>query len=273
MSIFHHQHIYPFVDYVLTSKQKQKDLDLLLQDKCLFFTDSPKSVVEKLSTAKVLYIYPDTFDQWTDILLFIHQKKPLPVKLMIFADSDIPMENDHLDALFAFFGETEFWIQNWIGYHPRCTLLPLGTSNQMTAQQSVKETRLGISYLNLYNGCKAREEFFKFLNENPSVQTSCFPKTTFQDYCDRLSKVSLHTCPMGEGYDTFRFWESLAVGTVPVVKEHLFYDALAKQYPDLPMIRLNTWNKIQEIETIPAIPDLPYLYKDFWVSKIKSLLE
>lgn len=273
MSIFHHQHIYPYIDCVLTSKQKQKDLDLLLQDKCLFYTDPPRSVVEKLSTAKVLYIYPDTFDQWTDILLLIQQKRPLPVKLMIFADSDLSFTEDHLDALLAFFGDTEFWIQNWMGDHPRCTLLPLGTSNQMTAEQSEKESQLGISYLNLYNGCQAREEFFQFLNKYPVYQKVCFPKTTFQDYCTRLSKVHIHTCPMGEGYDTFRFWESLAVGTVPVVKDHPFYDALVNHYPDLPMIRLKSWSDIQQIQTIPSVPPLPYLSKDYWINKLNTLLQ
>lgn len=274
MSIFHHQHIYPFVDYVLTSKNKQKNLDSLLQEKSLFYTDPPKLVVEKLSNAKILYIYPDTFDQWTDILLLIHQKKPLPVKLMIFADSDLSLSNEHLDALIAFFGETEFWIQNWTGDHPRCTLLPLGSSNLMNSVQSDKEEILGISYLNLYNGCAAREEFYTFLNEVPTIQRYCFPKTTFENYCLRLSNVKMHTCPMGEGYDTFRFWESLATGTVPVVKDHFFYDNLANQYPGIPMIRLSSWKDLEHLDRIdiPPIPTLPYLFKDYWIGKINKVI-
>ena len=275
MAFFHHRDIYPYVDYVLTSKEKQKDLDDLLKDKCLFYTGPPKTVVEKLSTAKVLYVYPDTFDQWTDILLFIHQKKPLPVRLMIFADSDISLCNDHLDAMFAFFGETEFWVQNWLGYHPRCTLFPLAISNYITPVSAKKDQLLGISFLNYYIGCKAREEFFTSLNKNPGIQGNCFPKTTFQDYCERVTKCEFHTCPMGEGCDTFRFWESLALGTIPVVKEDLFYESLAYHYPEIPMLRLESWNDLQDIQNreIPPIPHLPYLYKDYWVDKIKVLLE
>ena len=275
MSIFHHQDLYPFVDYVLTSKEKEKDLHSFLKEKCLFYTDPPKDVVQKLATAKILYIYPDTFNEWTDILLFIHQKKPLPTKLMIFADSDIPFSNEHLDALFAFFADTEFWVQNWTGKHPRCKLLPLGSSNPLLPSQNKKERRLGISYLHLYIGCQAREDFFNFLNDIPSMQEYCFPKTTFVDYCEHLSKVKIHTCPMGEGYDTFRFWESLALQTVPVVKDHSFYDAIQYEYPEIPMIRLNSWNDLKHFETleIPSIPPLPYLYSNYWIDKINQLLE
>lgn len=275
MSIFHHRDLYPFVDYVLTSEKKQKDLDALLQPKSLFYTDSPKEVVEKLGKAKVLYVCADTFDQWTDILLFIHQKKPLPVKLMIFADSDISLTNEHLDVLFAFFADTEFWVQNWTGNHPRCKLLPLGSSYPLIPFQNEKEQILGISYLNLYIGCKAREEFFKFLSEFQSIQSNCFQQTTFTDYCNRLSKVKMHTCPMGEGYDTFRFWESLALQAVPVVKDHFFYDAIHNHYPEIPMIRLESWNDLNKFETleVPSIPSLPYLYSDYWVSKLNQLLE
>lgn len=276
MNSFHHRCLYPYVDYVLTSKEKQEHLDDMLKDKCLFYTDKPSDVVAKLSTAKVLYVYPDTFDQWTDILLFIHQKKPLPVKLMIFCDSDINLCNDHLDALFAFFGETEFWVQNWIGHHPRCTLLPIGTSNPILIKKPTqKESLLGISFVNNYFGCPAREEFFEAFQTNSNLLSSCFPKTTFVEYCDLVSKTTFHTCPMGEGYDTFRFWETLALGSVPVVKDHFFYEALLYSYPDCPLIKVQSWSALEDIveQELPPPSSLPYLTSDFWVSKINQILE
>lgn len=248
----------------------------MLKDKCLFYNDPPKEVVEKLSTAKILYVYPDTFDQWTDILLFIHQKKPLPVKLMIFCDSDINLCNDHLDALFAFFGETEFWVQNWIGYHPRCQLLPIGTSHTIPLRsQPEKRRQVGLSFVNHYFGCEAREEFYAYVQETPTILEHCLPKTTFDEYCTLVSSCQFHTCPMGEGYDTFRFWETLALGSIPVVKDHFFYDALEYAYPELPFLRIKNWKDLEEaIQKEPTpLPELPFLTDQYWIEKIKQILE
>lgn len=275
MKFFRHTCLYPFVDYVLTSKEKQADLHETLQSKCIVYTDPPKEVVEKLKKAAVLYVYPDSFDQWTDILLFLHQKSPLPVKLMIFADSDIAFANMHMDALFAFFDKTEFWIQNWTGYHERATLLPLGMSDTLPELESQKESPLGISFLNHYIGCKARDNFFAFLHSHQEILPYCFPKTGFQDYCQRVSKCAYHTCPMGEGYDTYRFWESLALGTIPVVVNDLFYESLDYHYPTIPMLQLENWDELPSLlPTLQAqtIPELPYLYESYWVSKLKEVL-
>lgn len=273
MSFFQHRDLYPYIDYYLTH-QNHLDMDHLLNEKCLYLHESPKEVVKKLSTAKVLMINPDKFDEWSDILLFIHQKQPLPVKLILIADSDISLDNDYLDALFAFFSETEFWIQNWLGYHERCTLLPLGTFGSIPQISSQKEKVLGISYSKLYIGCKEREDFFAFLKNKPEMLANCFPKSSFDEYCTRLSKCIFHLCPMGEGYDTFRFWESLAVKTIPIVKDHVFYECLARQYPEIPMVRLTEWETVDEyIKEAQVFPELPFLYTDYWVSKIKQFLE
>jgi hypothetical protein len=276
MSFFHHRCLYPFVDFVLTSEKKQKDLDPLLQEKCLFYDSPAKVNMEKLYTAKILYVYPDTFDEWTDILLLLQQRKPLPVKLMIFCDSDISFCMDHLEVLFAFFPDTQFWIQNWLGFHERATLLPIGVSNILPTVDTTKEKSLGISFAKLYIGCKAREDFYAFINSNSEIREYCFPKTNFEDFCSNLAKCSFHTCPMGEGPDTLRFWESLAVKTVPIVINDEFYDFIHYYYPEIPMIRLSSWNELPEkLPRLKAeeIPDLPYLYEEYWITKLKKILD
>lgn len=273
---FHHEHLYPFIDVVLTSKEKYQSLSVNLQEKCIFWTDSPKDVVEKLSSAKVLYVYPDSFDQWTDILLEIQQKRPLPIKLMIFCDSDVSFCLDHLEILFAFFPKTEFWIQNWLGYHPQATLLPIGTSVTLHCSKNKKLTNLVISYFNHYIGCENREVFKTFLESHPELEPYQLHKLSFKDYTNFMGLSLYHTCPMGEGPDTFRFWESLALGTIPIVKEDDFYDFIKYHYPDIPMLRLLSWDELPAM--IPflesrELPPMPYLEKDYWVSKIKALRE
>lgn len=274
---FHHQHLYPYIDYVLTSKEKYESLPDILQSKSLFWTDSPKEVVQKLFTAKVLYLYPDSFDQWTDILLEIQQRKQLPVKLFLLCDSDISFCLDHLEILFAFFPEAHFWIQNWLGYHPQATLLPIGTFNYLQFPEVIeKKTNVVISYVNHYIGCEARDMFKTFLDSHPELEPYYLHKVSFQDYVKFMGMSVYHTCPMGEGPDTFRFWESLVLGTIPIVKDDDFYDFVQYYYPDVPMLRLSSWEELLEkIETLETqtLPPMPYLEKDYWVSKIKTFRE
>ena len=247
----------------------------MLQDKCIFYTDSPKDVREKLSTAKILCIHPDSFDQWTDILLVLHQKKPLAVRLILCLDSDISISYEHMETMFAFFDKTEFWIQNWVGHHPRATLLPIGMSDILPPVDYMKETQLGISFLHHYIGCEARDEFFLFLQSHPEMLPFCFPKLPFKSYCQLLAKCQYHTCVMGEGPDTFRFWESLALGSIPVVKEHPFYDSLEREYPTIPMLRLRSWSELLEKtkKDPPAFPHMPFLLESYWIEKIKQFKE
>ena len=274
---FHHQHLYPFVDVCLTSKEKVKDLDLILQEKALFWTDKPVDVVAKLSTAKVFYLYPDSYDQWTDILLEIQQRRSLPVKLILLCDSDIRFCLDHLEIMFAFFPQTEFWIQNWLGYHPQATLLPLGCFNHMVIQESKeKPSQLTISFGNTYIGCEARETFAKFVQKTKELEPYILPSMPHRDYCKLVSLSLYHTCPMGEGPDTFRFWESLMLGTIPVVKDDDFYDFVEYHYPDIPILRLKQWGEL--IELLPflqnqPLPSMPYLERDYWLDKIKAFKE
>ena len=274
---FHHDHLYPYVDIVLSSKEKYQSLPTSLIPKCLFWTDSPKDVVQRLSTAKVLYLYPDSFDQWTDILLEIQQRRSLPVKLMLLCDSDICFSLDHLEILFAFFPHTEFWVQNLLGHHPQATLLPLGTSNYMTTPENTqKRTNLIISQVNHYIGCEARESFKSFLESHPELEPYRLHTVSFANYTQFVGLSLYHTCPMGEGSDTFRFWESLVLGTIPIVKDDDFYDIVSYYYPGIPMLRLSVWDDLlshlETLEVTPLIP-MPYLEKDYWVSKIKLLRE
>lgn len=276
MEAFHHPQFYPLIDLVLTSKEKVKTLHPDLQENSLFFTDPPSQVVSKLSTAKVLYVHPDTFDEWTDILLFIHQKSSLPVKCMIFCDSDISFCYDHFEALFAFFDKTEFWIQNWLGYHPRATLLPIGVINQsIRKQESKKDSLLTLSPVKSYPGCQAREEFLSFFNTNPDIRQYILSNPTFEDYCTRVESSSYHTCPMGQGPDTFRFWESLFLGTIPVVKDDDFYDFVQYHYPELPMVRVKSWHDLPSALSVSPqpLPEMPYLYKDYWITKLNNLIK
>lgn len=271
--------ILPYCDLMLVDLS---DVELYAEytHKLLRWNDPPKVVTERLSTAKIIYMHQNGFDKWTDILLYIQQRKPLPVKLFIYFGSDYCIGEEHMEIMTAFFPNTEFWIQNWFGTFPTCKLLPIGT-NSMVSNMLPKSKPLGISFLLNYIGNEKREDFFTFLDKTPGILPYCLPKGNFQEYMKSLSECYYSVCPMGEGYDTFRFWESLLVGSIPIVKDHPFYDILEHYYPNIPIYRVKEWDDlltfISEFDTNKynekmQNADLSCLEEDFWISKIKTII-
>ncbi len=260
--------LFPFIDLALLSEPNPNATYKELYPKAIWFSTNPKEAVAKLANANILFLHPDAFDYWSDILLELQQYRPLPLKLCILADSDLTIGHEHLDSLLAFFPSTHFWVQNWFGSDERVKLLPIGVNGvQKSSRQRSKP--LAISFLLQYIGNSHREEFFAFLNHYPAILQHCLPRTDFPEYCDHLSECYFSTCPMGEGYDTFRFWESLMMGTIPIVKEHPFYEVLRMEYPRLPFIVIKDWTDLFEL--LPTMTQ--ELYDSLWKDADLSCLD
>jgi hypothetical protein len=81
-------------------------------------------------------------------------------------------------------------------------------------------------------------------------------------------------CPHGRGPDTFRTWESLLVGTVPIV----FSSCLDELYKDLPVLVIDSFEQINEKylnEQYDIIVDrdnykFEKLYLNYWMDMIKK---
>lgn len=240
------KHLFPFVDLALLSEPNPDSTHKDLYENAIWYSTDPREAVLKLSKAKVIFLHPDAFDHWSDVLLQLQQHRPLPLQLCILADSDYTLGHEHLDTLLAFFPKTIFWVQNWFGSDERVKLLPIGVMKAWDSRRQ-RTKPLGISFALNYIGNPHREDFFAFLQENPSIQEHCLPKVGFEEYCELLSECYCTTCPMGEGFDTFRFWESLMMGTIPIVKEHPFYDMVRSQYPKLPFLVVKEWKDVFEL--------------------------
>ena len=123
-----HSVFYPYIDVALLDKDLMERENPLLASKGISWKDSPKDVVARLSSATVIFIHPNVFDKWTDILLLIAQRTSLPVKLIIISQSDYAVGDEHMEVMRVFFPNTTFWIQNWCGLTEGCDILPLGTN-------------------------------------------------------------------------------------------------------------------------------------------------
>ena len=277
MKYFHLHEFIPYIDCALLNSetiktnQQYKFIGLTLENDI-------KDISTQLYNSKIIYIHPDSYDTWTDILLMLHQENELPIKVIIMSGSDYFIDNEILEPLVECFSNTKFLIQNWLGKHERVSLLPIGI-NEDFLDHILKEKKFGISFAN--NNGALRKEFNDYLDITPSVKEFLFSQLPRGDFLKELSKCYYTALTIGNGFDTLRFWESLMVKTVPIVKKNVFYENLIAHYPTIPMIMVDDWNELEQLlETLDLERynklfdgvDLTYIESEYWLNKIHTII-
>lgn len=278
MRFFHYEDVIPYLDLALL------DSETILTNpnyasKAVTLETKPAEVSKKLYESKIVYIHPDSYEKWKNILILLNKRKPLPIKLIIMSGSDYYFDDEVLDNLYSNLTSTTFWIQNYTGLKgERISILPIGVAGQYTGDLE-KNYLFGISYFSNSGGF--REQFIQFLNDHEEMKKFCTPKVPKEEFYEMLSKFYYNVCPMGNGFDTHRFWETLMVGTIPIVKSHDYYDNLLFQYPKLPIIQVKSWEQLPNI--IESLTQERYnelwdsgdvssgLY-DYWIKKLKQFI-
>jgi hypothetical protein len=265
------QHLFPFIDLALLTPTCSATSLEGLKSKAFFGSEDPAILQEKLSTVSIVFVHPDGLDTWKSYLLAMANTS---IQLFVLADSDYTMGHEHIDSLLEAFPTAQFWIQNWFGYHDRVKLLPIGVNGPVIVKRH-RTKPLAISFFLQYPGYIHREEFCQFLETSPEIQPCCLPSVPYEAYCEKMSEYRFSCCPMGGGYDTLRFWESLMMGTIPVVKTHLFYEVLKLYYPDLPFLIVNDWNDLLSLDLSEELynkrmstANLDCLSLSFWIGQL-----
>ena len=91
-----------------------------------------------------------------------------------------------------------------------------------------------------------------------------------------LQSVRNHTfvaCPRGNGIDTHRLWETLYMGSIPIVKKDLAHS----DWLDLPVLWIDDWNQLneqylreQEIVIRSREWNMEKLKVGYWIKKISQ---
>lgn len=278
MKFFHYEDVIPYIDIALLDK------DTIVTNpnylfKAVILETPPLIVSKKLYESKIIYLHPDSFTEWKNILVFLHKRKAIPVKLIILSSSDLYFDDSVLEELYETFSETEFWIQNYKGTKKdRISMMPIGVFEQFTNELDKKYT-FGISYFSSRG--EYRKEFIEFLNNHEEMKRYCRGCVPQEEYYKELSKFYFNVCPMGNGFDTHRFWECLMLKTIPIVKSHDFFDNLLNEYPKLPIVQLKSWEDLpkcidsftQELyNELWNNADVSVALEDYWVKKLKLIL-
>ena len=277
MKYFHYENLIPYLDMALLDKKTiltnphYAHIGYTLES-------NPRYVAKKLYESSNIYIHPDSYTQWKTILMLLNKRKPLPLKLIVFSGSDYFFEDNIVVELKEAFVNTEFWVQNYTGLTKAFTILPIGVKEDYN--ESIEKNYLfGISYA--ANNGGFREEFIEFLNDYEDMKVYCMPKVSTTEFYPLLSQFYFSTCPMGNGFDTHRFWECLMVGTIPIVKAHEYYDNLLFQYPNLPILVVKRWEELPELiksldtklyNELFDKANLDILLSSYWETKAKGFL-
>lgn len=84
---------------------------------------------------------------------------------------------------------------------------------------------------------KSRDKISSILNYDFIVKGE---KMRFKKYLEEINKYKFVLCPRGCGTDTHRFWETLLVGSVPIVEKNHLSDL----YDKFPCIIVNSFSEI-----------------------------
>lgn len=98
----------------------------------------------------------------------------------------------------------------------------------------------------------------------------------YSEYLKEVKASKFILSPRGQGLDSFRTWESLYLGTIPIVKS----SSLDQLFENLPVLIVKDWQEVTKAflerkyeEMNDKTFDLTQLYFPYWKEKIKQICE
>lgn len=173
--------------------------------------------------------------------------------------------------------------------HPKFFMLPLGIYQdkkfyapraRLTEQfaQWRRAPKTGLLYSNYgdIRGMKPeRAEVGSIFDDAPFCYKAG-ERLPFLEYMREMSRFKFTLSPRGYGPDSYRNWEAMLVGSIPVIKStHM--DSL---YEDLPVLIINDWNDVTEKFLLNKYEEMTAkkysiekLFMEYWWNKIKAVRE
>lgn len=126
----------------------------------------------------------------------------------------------------------------------------------------------------------------KFISQETDYVTTCFSKLSYQEYIDNILAHQFNLCPIGNGLDTHRVWETLYCYRVPIIFDVKYSRSYnwsrtetgirEKLYKKLPIVILDDENELKNLDVIrdkyfsvkKNWQNLNLFDHRFWVDKI-----
>lgn len=165
---------------------------------------------------------------------------------------------------------------------PCHSLIPIGIDNEYKEEPlfriskediQVQNNQLAFLSINIHTFFCERAIVEVFFKDEPWV-THKYP-IAYDEFCREVRKHKFVFCPRGNGYDTIRMWETLYLGSIPIVRENPVVNEFAKW---LPICVIKDWSHVNpeylemEYERIRSRRDYNFdvLRWSYWREKILS---
>jgi hypothetical protein len=127
---------------------------------------------------------------------------------------------------------------------------------------------------NAYNWLAERAFIHNDYDDMPWVTSHVNKKLPYKEYCENVKAHKFTFCPRGNGPDTHRLWESIYLGSIPIV---LDYPEMEPFFEKLPVLKVKDWLTItdefleMEYERIHQTEyDFSMMRMGFWENMILS---
>jgi hypothetical protein len=247
-----------------------------------------------ITTDKYLYFFPENYYKVDVIVLNRadnwrgrrYNPPPKNMGLLISGHSDYSILDHHAE----FFSPLKWYATNNDTNKKNVISLPLGITNNTNESdlhpvygdldsmvsimnQDVKLINLVYMNFNINTYPQERQIVWNLFKDKEWVTIGKIINT-IEGRTNFLREIKSHSfvlCPRGNGIDTHRLWETLYMGSIPIVKKHNGY----KQFYDLPICFVDNWDQITpeflEMEKIRIVNSnycLEKLKIGYWVEKI-----
>lgn len=173
--------------------------------------------------------------------------------ILITHDADNPINQDYLPIL-----ENKF-LKKWFGMnchilHDKLQTIPIGVANECwphgdkqaildVANSNNKKTGLIYSNFDKNTNTSQRDDVNNILNklDGYNIETDKLP---YKQYLEKLSSYKFVVSPPGNSVDCHRVWESIYVGTVPIVLKSV----PMVYFKDCPIFFINEWKDLYNVD-------------------------
>ena len=211
-------------------------------------------IKDDVCNSRIVYIHGDHLYRMYDIIKFMKNDF-----ILISHNSDENIDNRYIELL-----ENKkiirLYSQNLVLSHPKAYFLPIGLANSMWPHGNLQIIQESVKYINNIKN----EIYFNFsINTNKLERQRCFDTVLkkgvkwenpcdFKNYLQRLKTCKYSICPVGNGIDTHRFWESVYLGVIPIVERNPLIDKLK---PYFRMVILDNWADLDTSNLVVNEPE------------------
>jgi hypothetical protein len=214
------------------------------------FIDNDNYDYNLLKNSKSIFIYTDLLDVF--IVKYLKYLEPSKEYILMTHNSDICIDEKYKYLLDNY--NVRLYSQNINIVHTKLYSIPIGIANSQwrhgnlnillkniyKAKNVILINRIDKIYVNfdINTNLQYRTDVINSLKKSNISYIGSF--TNYENYLNELSKFRWVACPRGNGIDIHRLWETLYIGSLPLVDKNIN----TEQYKDLPIIYIDDWKNI-----------------------------